>query len=389
MSDTTSTTAVPTAAVPTRPASAERDLSLDVFRALAMFVVVAWHWVFTILRWRDDGPHVDNPISELPHLGYLTWVLQVMPLFFLVGGALTARSTTKLAGTGERLAWVGRRAKRLLGPAIPLVALLGSLYAAALIAGEPAVARAIFLTATPLWFLLSYFVVTALLPLWGGAARRWPVGHVLVLAAWCVAWDVLRFTVGLEGPVTWLSYVWIWLTVHQAGSLLDRFDVRRRAVALLAAAFGVLVLATHLGPYPVPMVGTRTNDVSNMGPPTAVLLALAGVQLALVALSRAWIARTAARHRSRVEVLAAHPMPVYLWHMVGFSVCALALLALGIETPEEPTLAWWLARPFWVAGPLLVAWPLIRRAAGPRRAGPPGAPAPTARVPAPSRSASG
>jgi peptidoglycan/LPS O-acetylase OafA/YrhL len=370
----TAAVAAPAPAVPGR----DRDLALDVFRALAMFVVVAWHWVFTILRWRDDGPHVDNPISTLPHLGYLTWVLQVMPLFFLVGGCLTARSTAGLATTKQRVAWVGRRARRLAGPALPLVALLGTLYAAALLADQPAVGRAIFLTATPMWFLLAYLVVTALLPLHGGAARRWPVGHVVALAAWAVAWDVLRFSAGLEGPITWISYVWVWVAVHQAGSLLDRFAPRRRAMTLLAASFAALVVATHLGPYPVAMVGTRGAQVSNMGPPTAVLLALAGVQLALVALSRDAVGRVAERHEARVSRLASLSMPVYVWHMVGFSVCAVALLALGIDTPEEPTLAWWLARPFWVLAPALVAWPLIRRAAGPApRIVPP--PSPSAR----------
>jgi len=381
------------AAADTRePASSrdERDLALDVFRALAMFVVVAWHWVFTILRWRDDGPHVDNPISALPHLGYLTWVLQVMPLFFLVGGCLTARSTASLVTVRARTAWVGRRAKRLLGPALPLVALLGLLFAAAHLTHQPALARAVFLTATPMWFLLAYLAVTAMLPLYGGAARRWPVGHLVVLIAWCVAWDAARFLTGLDGPITWLSYLWVWLAVHQAGSLLGRFEERRRALVLLGASFATLVVATHVGPYPVPMVGTRTHDISNMGPPTAVLLALAGVQLALVALSRDAVGRFAERHRPRVERLAALSMPVYVWHMVGFSVCALVLVGLGVQTPEEPTLSWWLARPLWIAGPLLVAWPLIRRAAGPNPSAA-GAPAalPPARLDAPSDVRSG
>ena len=367
----------------------ERDLALDVFRASALFVVVAWHWVFTILRWGEHGPRVDNPISELPQLSHLTWVLQVMPLFFLVGGALTARSTAALTTTGERFAWVGRRARRLLVPALPLVALLGTLYAAALLADQPVAARAIYLTATPLWFLLAYFVVAALLPLWGGAAQRWPVGHVVVLAGGSVLWDVNRFTADLQGPVTWLSYIWVWLTVHQAGALLDRFADPRRALVLLGSSLGALVLATHFGPYPVPMVGTRTHEISNMGPPTAVLLALAGVLLALVALSRDRVERVARRHRAWVQRTASLAMPVYLWHMVGFTVVVLALYALGVDTPEEPTLGWWLARPFWVVAPALAAWPLVRLAAGPARSGARGGPPTTPPAPAPSPGASG
>lgn len=357
-------TALAPPAAPTTPAR-ERDRAMDAFRALAMFVVVAWHWVFTIPRWTDAGPRVDNPISFVPELGYLTWVLQVMPLFFLVGGYLTARSTRGLETVGERLAWVRRRSMRLLGPAVPLLVALGSLYAAALVLDQPAVARAIFLTATPLWFLLSYLGVTALLPLVGGAARRWPVGHVVALVLWCAAWDAARFAGLLSGPAIWISMVVVWLAVHQMGGLLDRLQTRRAAVAVLAASFGLLVLATHVGPYPTSMVGTTTDDISNMGPATAVILALAGVQLALVALTREAVGRFADRHHRRVDRLAALSMPVYVWHMVGFSACVLMVVALGVSMPTEPTLAWWLARPLWVLGPLLVAWPLIRRAAGP------------------------
>jgi len=353
---------------------ATRDRSLDLLRALAMFVVVAWHWVFTIPTWQEDGPHVDNPISDLPALGYLTWVLQVMPLFFLVGGLLTSHSTAGLTTTAERWAWVRRRAGRLAGPAVPLVAVLALLFTAALLAGQPAVARAVFLTATPLWFLVSYLLITVLLPAYGAAARRWPVGHVAALVLWCVAWDVARFSGLVEGPVTWLSMVVVWLAVHQMGSLIDRID-RRGAAVLGVAGSATLLVATHLGPYPVSMVGTRSEEVSNMGPATAVIVALAGVQLALVVVLRSTLDLFAQRWAGAIDAASRHAMPVYVWHMVGFSACVLVVVALGLEMPHDPTLGWWLARPLWVVGPALVAWPLIRRASRPA-ARPGGRPAP-------------
>lgn len=49
-------------------------------------MVVAWHWCFTIILWRDDGPHATNPIRFTDGLWTATWLLQVMPLFFYVGG---------------------------------------------------------------------------------------------------------------------------------------------------------------------------------------------------------------------------------------------------------------------------------------------------------------
>ena len=40
-----------------------RDELIDLLRSLATTTVVLWHWVFTILVWRPDGPHADNPIG--------------------------------------------------------------------------------------------------------------------------------------------------------------------------------------------------------------------------------------------------------------------------------------------------------------------------------------
>jgi surface polysaccharide O-acyltransferase-like enzyme len=355
----TITEPAPTApsAVDTAP-SDRRELALDAVRALAMFVVVVWHWVLTIAVWEPTGPRVDNPISFVPPLGYLTWVLQVMPLFFLVGGYVTMRRVVGLDQRGT-WAWSRRRTARLAGPAVPLLLVLATAWGAATVVGASAIAGAIVLTATPLWFLVAYLAITALVPLVAPTARRWPVGHVAGLVSLCALWDLARFQ-GLVGdPWLWLSMVTVWLTIHQLGSLLDRLSAER-AVALGLAAAGMLVLGTGLGPYPTSMVGTTTDAISNMGPATAILIALAGVQMAIVALARPVVSRLAERHAPVVTTAARYAMPVYLWHMIGFAACVIATTALGVTLPSEPTLAWWLARPLWVMGPALVAWPVIR-----------------------------
>jgi surface polysaccharide O-acyltransferase-like enzyme len=362
-SDDMTITAPATTAPPSTgaPLLGGRDLAIDAVRALAMFVVVAWHWVFTIAVWESDGPRVDNPISFVPQLGHLTWVLQVMPLFFLVGGYVTMRS---VAGLDQRdtWAWSRRRIARLAGPAVPLLVALGAAWASATAGGASAVADAIVLTATPLWFLAAYLTITSLVPLVAPAARRWPVGHVVGLVALCALWDLARFDGRVGGGWLWLSMVLVWLTIHQMGSLLDRLTAEH-AVALGVVSAGLLVLGTGVGPYPTSMVGTTSDAISNMGPATAILVALAGVQLSIVVVARPAVSRLADRHVTAVTAAARYAMPVYLWHMIGFAACVLAAVSLGVTLPAEPTLAWWLARPLWVIGPALVAWPLIRWAA--------------------------
>jgi fucose 4-O-acetylase-like acetyltransferase len=343
-----------------RPTS--RDLGIDAYRAFAMFVVVAWHWVFTIATWSERGPRVDNPISHLPALGYLTWALQVMPLFFLVGGHVAARSLAT-HGDASTASWAGRRLRRLVVPAVPLLGALLAAYVLARTFDAAALARAIVLIATPLWFLAAYVAVVAVLPVVHRAARRWPTGHVAALVGICLLWDLARFSGRIGGAALWCSMLLVWLTVHQAGGLLDLVD-RRTARLLIAGGLGALWVGTTVGPYPVSMVGNRLDELSNMGPPTAILLALAAVQLGLVALTRPMVTRWSQRHRGVVDTAARHAMPVYLWHMVGFGVCVVAVTAVGIELPAEPTWQWWVTRPLWVLGPLLVARPLIRWSAG-------------------------
>ena len=69
-----------------RPEITDRDLYVDFLRAFSLVVVVIWHWGFTILgAFRSDGSPT-NPIGFTRGMWAITWVLQVMPVFFFVGG---------------------------------------------------------------------------------------------------------------------------------------------------------------------------------------------------------------------------------------------------------------------------------------------------------------
>ena len=85
----------------------ERDTYIDFLRAFSLLVVVAWHWVFTIVIWKDDGPHATNPIGFTTGLWAATWLLQVMPLFFYVGGYSHLVAWERARSRGERL-WLLR-----------------------------------------------------------------------------------------------------------------------------------------------------------------------------------------------------------------------------------------------------------------------------------------
>jgi len=65
---------------------ADRDRYIDFLRALSLVVVVAWHWGFTILEVSETAVAPNNPIGSTRGLWVVTWVFQVMPVFFFVGG---------------------------------------------------------------------------------------------------------------------------------------------------------------------------------------------------------------------------------------------------------------------------------------------------------------
>ena len=69
----------------TRP-TRQRDDYVDFLRAFSLVVVVIWHWVFTILELSTETVSPSNPIGFTRGMWAITWILQVMPIFFFVGG---------------------------------------------------------------------------------------------------------------------------------------------------------------------------------------------------------------------------------------------------------------------------------------------------------------
>ena len=344
-----------------------RDELIDLLRSLATTTVVIWHWVFTILVWRSDGPHADNPIGYVSGLWSLTWVLQVMPLFFVAGGFVHAKTWARDRDRpGAWRAFVKKRLIQLGVPALVLITVVaGAGTGMALLheGGDPWVPRAVMLVLSPLWFLVVFMVLVVTVPIWDWLDKRWgelvPIG--LVVAAMMV--DLIRFR--FDHPeVAWFNMVLVWGAAHQIGWSWDRLRNAppRFGHTLALIGFGGLVGLTNMGLYPKSMVGTTSaaDRFSNMGPPTLPIIALLVFQLGLVIAYRDKILEVASRPRIKrfVTWLSDNAMPLFLWHTVGFALFYAAMIALT-TVPEEPNLTWWVTRPLWVLGPLLLTIPLI------------------------------
>ena len=65
---------------------AARERTVDLVRAFSIAVVVIWHWALAVTHEQDGQFVMSNPIGQVPLAWLATWLLQVMPVFFLVGG---------------------------------------------------------------------------------------------------------------------------------------------------------------------------------------------------------------------------------------------------------------------------------------------------------------
>lgn len=359
--------------------SPERDRYVDLLRSVSLVVVVIWHWVFTILVVSPETVSPSNPIGSTRGLWVATWVLQVMPVFFFVGGYTHHRSFADYTpGTSRR--FLKRRMGRLLGPAVGLVAAWIAIGWTLEATVDPAWTwPAVILVLSPLWFLVIYVVLVLIAPLairahwkWGELAPLWLLGLAGIL-------DVLRFTQG-QGWAAWANFLVIWGLAHQLGFFYERFVSAppRTGWMMFWAGLFALVALTNMGFYPRSLVGVPGERFSNMGPPTLAIVALTFLQVGLVLLIRprvmAWLDRSRAAQRT-LEWVNKNAMPLYLFHSTGMAATVALLFGAGYTPPAEPTLEWWLTRPVWLIGPAVATWPLLalyrltrRRGAAPKTA---------------------
>jgi surface polysaccharide O-acyltransferase-like enzyme len=336
-----------------------RDRYVDFLRVLSLGVVVLGHWLMAVVVVGADGSvRTTNLLAVEPALQPVTWLLQVMPVFFLVGGFSHATAWTSLERRRGRYAdFVRSRAGRLLRPTAVFagVWLVLSLSIELLGADHGVLKVATRVVAQPLWFVGVYLGIVALAPAmlrlhrWSG---RWApvVPAAFGLAAFLV--DALRFAYGVP-YIASLNLAFVWLGVHQAGFLYHdgRLGRNRRVpLALLVVGFVATVLCTTVGPYPTSMVGMPGEKVSNMSPPTFALAMCAVSLIGLTMLLRGPVTRWLSRAAVWRGVVAANglAMTAFLWHLTAMLLATAATLAVGIAAPAVGSGTWWLLRPVWI-----------------------------------------
>jgi hypothetical protein len=92
---------------------ADRDRAVDDARLAALVVVMFGHCALLLATIDTSGLRINNLLGELPAIAPITWFVQVMPLFFLAGGAAGAYGWHRGAPWGT---WLFTRAQRLCRP---------------------------------------------------------------------------------------------------------------------------------------------------------------------------------------------------------------------------------------------------------------------------------
>ncbi|HEX4817336.1 MAG TPA: acyltransferase [Nonomuraea sp.] len=361
---------------------AHRDRHVDLLRAIAITLVVAGHWLAVHVTYGAGGLRGGSVLDLVPWTRPLTWLFQVMPIFFLVGGYANAASLASHRDRGgDAAAWALRRTDRLLRPTTVLLAVLTAAALAARVLGvapEPA-GIAVWLAGIPLWFLVAYLAVVVLTPLTHALHRRYGLAVPVVLTALVGVGDAARL-LGWAPAVDQANFLFAWLAVHQLGFAWQDGRLRARpgvGVPMAVAGSAALVVLTVPGPYPVSMVGVTGQEIQNTSPPTLALLALAaaqtGVALACHDAASRWLRR--ARPWTVVVAVNSVIMTLFLWHMTAAVIGAVALYPSGVlPSPAPGTPAWFLVRLPWLAALALVLLVLVavfgpvERRAGPRPA---------------------
>lgn len=323
----------------------DRDRAIDVIRITALVGVIIGHTVMatSMIDNRASASPVllwDNLLTTSVVFQALTWIFQIMPLFFFAGAAASVASWSPGASWGG---WLMRRCTRLYRPVfyylafwaivLPMLHRLLPVHVYDPIAG---------ISIQLLWFLGAYILVLAAIPI---LARITTTGHltagVAATYAFVMVVDAVRLHLPGAATLGYLNMV-VWLIPGMFGVAYRRGLLNPRAAARLGVGMLCVNLAlVRWGPYELSLVGIEGQRLANMTPPSLLLAGHAIMMCAFAIAAAPAITQWAAK--PRVWWLAvignSGAMTLYLWHMPALLFVHLAFDELGAPRyPGQPNL---------------------------------------------------
>ena len=193
-----------------RATPASRDRAMDFLRAASIVAVVCGHWLISINHWEGGVIRSTSAIGVTPGLWLFTWVFQVMPIFFFVGGFsnLVAYDSARRKGESTQT-FIRGRLERLLRPSIVFLGLWAIVQVMLHLAdvgaptgprlwGDTTLLRGMkppgaTIPFGPLWFLGVYLVVVVIAPVTIRLHRRFGL------------WVPVAMASGRRSSISWRS----------------------------------------------------------------------------------------------------------------------------------------------------------------------------------------
>ena len=315
-------------------ASIGRDRVADLVKATALLLVMCAH----SLAWTKlpDGS-MSNILDVAPHLFMLTWLFQILPLFFFIAGS----GLTSLISQPTTARYLGRM-DRLLTPASMLLLVTFVLTIAIGTFHKDAITNAAGLLPVQLtWFLGVYVCIVALTPILAKVSASIPmiVGWLAAIGAI----DLVR--INISESFGWINLILVWALFAILGLRIKEIRALPRGY-LAAGMVGCILAATGLiivGPYSPALISTTAvQGISNLAPPT-IVLAFAGMAQ-ICALALLWPSLEHFIHKDNrwipVAIFATRAMQLYLYHMLFLAVGIAIIYVVG-GNPTTLGFIWW------------------------------------------------
>ena len=330
------------------PRVIERDAAVDFVKAACLLIVVGLHALMAGVTVGSSGLAITNALEYHPIFAWATWAVQVMPLFFLLGGFASVTQWRRMKSEGATAGdYIRQRVQRLAHPALLPVGIVGGGLAAVALAGVPdEVVREVgFRIGQPLWFLAVYLGCAGFVPFLSKLHDARPVATLVGLLALAITFDTASQVI--HPGIGYINMLVVWLFVQQLGFwYADGWFLRRNRWLLLGlavASFGMLVFLTQV-------VGYSVDMYINLNPPTVCILVLGIGQLMLFSWAHPWLLAVAQRPavKRASKAVNLHSMTIYLWHVPVVVLVALTMMTARVPFPEPLSPAWWETRPLFL-----------------------------------------
>ena len=333
----------------------DRNRVVDTWRVGALLIVVTGHWLAASVWVQPDGTTtVVNTLEWIPLAAWATWIVQVMPIFFFVGGYANAAALSKR--TLNRRSWITNRFRRLFAPAVPVIVVWTILaFALRPFVDSDLLYSGVLNATIPLWFLAVYLTLIILAPVSYALWNRWGMATVAAFVAGALTVDVIHIHFGI-GWIAWLNLVFVWGAVHQLGywwhtrKTSDTSLPHKSAITISVVSLAMLIGVTWFGFYPVSMLDIPGSSQDNVTPPTVAILLLALTQIGIILATAPRVERFAFRPRAWRLIVGTSGlmMTIYVWHLTALTLVLAAgtFLLNGVALSIEPdTVWWWATRP--------------------------------------------